>query len=91
MPLSGSGSAVPACRWRRRNRQGLSHQWQRVREALGLPDDVSLYAFRKLVALLLDDRGLSARVTADVLQHADPVTTQRKYMARARVHLTPRR
>ncbi|MGW4366677.1 site-specific integrase [Nocardia takedensis] len=76
----------PSTEWTLRDPVNVNHQWQRVREALGLPDDVSPYAFRKLVALLLDDRGLSARVTADVLQHADPAMTQRKYMARARVH-----
>ncbi|MFE5284670.1 hypothetical protein ACFRAQ_06820 [Nocardia sp. NPDC056611] len=38
------------------------------------------------MALLPDDAGLSARVVADVLQHADPAMTQRKYMARGKVH-----
>ncbi|WP_433679983.1 site-specific integrase [Nocardia sp. CA-119907] len=76
----------PSFDWTLRDPVNVNHQWQRVREALGLPDDVSPYAFRKLVAVLLDDEGLSARVTADVLQHADPAMTQRKYMARGRVH-----
>ncbi|MFG3618071.1 tyrosine recombinase XerC [Nocardia sp. NPDC047654] len=76
----------PSFEWTLRDPVNVNHQWQRVREALGLPDDLSPYAFRKLIALVLDDEGLSARVTADVLQHADPAMTQRKYMARGRVH-----
>lgn len=65
---------------------GSHNPWQRVRETLGLPDDVVPYSFRKLIAMILDNEGLWGRVTADVLQHADPAMTQRKYMARARVH-----
>ncbi|MEG8184290.1 tyrosine-type recombinase/integrase [Nocardia terpenica] len=76
----------PSFEWTLRDPVNVNHQWQRVREALGLPDDFSPYAFRKLVALLLDDAKLSARVTADVLQHADPAMTQRKYMRRGKVH-----
>jgi integrase len=50
-------------------------------------NDLTFHSFRKAVATILDDAVLSARVTADVLQHADPAMTQRKYMARSRVHL----
>ncbi|WP_433622921.1 hypothetical protein [Nocardia sp. CA-120079] len=39
-----------------------------------------------MIALMLDDAKLSARVTADVLQHADPAMPQRKYMRRGKVH-----
>ncbi|GAB4587890.1 site-specific integrase [Nocardia sp. IFM 10818] len=78
--------SFPSFEWTLRDPVNVNHQWQRVREALGLPDDVVPYSFRKFMALLLDDAGLSARVTADVLQHADPAMTQRKYMARGRVH-----
>ncbi|WP_244976185.1 site-specific integrase [Nocardia huaxiensis] len=76
----------PSFDWTLRDPVNVNHQWQRVREALGLPENLSPYTFRKFIALLLDDAGLSARVTADVLQHADPAMTQRKYMARGRVH-----
>jgi integrase len=58
------------------------HRWAR-HDAV---HDVTVYSFRKLVATVLDDAGLSARMTADVLQHADPAMTQRKYMARGRAH-----
>jgi integrase len=76
----------PSRTWGLRDPNNVQHEWQRVREALGLPDDVTVYSFRKLVATVLDDAGLSARMTADVLQHADPAMTQRKYMARGRAH-----
>src|SRR6185295_14963360 len=49
------------------------HRWAR-HDAV---HDVTVYSFRKLVATVLDDAGLSARMTADVLQHADPAMTQR--------------
>lgn len=62
----------PSFGWTLRDPVNVKHQWQRVREALELPDDLVPYSFRKFMALLLDDAGLSARVTADVLQYADP-------------------
>ncbi|MFD0362808.1 hypothetical protein ACFQZZ_15295 [Nocardia sp. GCM10030253] len=57
----------PSFDWTLRDPVNVNHQWQQVREALGLPDDVSPYAFRKLVAVLPDDQGSSARVTTDML------------------------
>ncbi|WP_338765876.1 tyrosine-type recombinase/integrase [Nocardia vulneris] len=66
--------------------QNVGHEWQRVRDARAIPDDVTAHSFRGAVATILDDAGLSARVTADVLGHADPAMTQRHYMARGRVH-----
>lgn len=41
-------------------------RWREVREALGVPD-VSSHSFRKSVAALIDDEGLSARLGADHL------------------------
>ncbi|MFE3796971.1 site-specific integrase [Nocardia tengchongensis] len=76
----------PSFEWTLRDPVNANHQWQRVREALELPDNLVPYTFRKFMAVVLDDAGLSARVVADVLQHADPAMTQRKYMARGRVH-----
>lgn len=72
--------------WTLRDPNNVQHQWQRVRNALGIPDDITAHSFRGAVATILDDAGLSARVTADVLGHADPSMTQRRYMARGRVH-----
>jgi site-specific recombinase XerD len=42
--------------------------------------------FRKTVATLIDDAGLSARVGADQLGHTKVSMTQDNYMARNRVH-----
>ena len=52
---------------------------------LGLPD-VSSHSFRKTVATLIDDSGLSARIGADQLGHAKVSMTQDVYMSRGRVH-----
>ncbi len=46
---------------------------------------VSFRTFRKTVATLLDDAGLSARQIADVLGHAHPSMTQDVYMGRGTV------
>ncbi|MEV0853386.1 MULTISPECIES: tyrosine-type recombinase/integrase [Nocardia] len=69
-----------------RDPQNVGHGWQRVREALGFAEDITPHSFRHAVATILDDAGLSARVTADVLGHVDPAMTQRHYMARGRPH-----
>ncbi|MFE3793373.1 site-specific integrase [Nocardia tengchongensis] len=76
----------PSTRWTMRDPDNVQDQWQRVRAALGIPDDITAHSFRGAVATILDDAGLSARVAADVLGHADPSMTQRRYMARGRVH-----
>ncbi|WP_431958264.1 site-specific integrase [Nocardia lijiangensis] len=76
----------PSAVWTLRDPQNVGHEWQRVRDALDIPDDVTAHSFRGAVATILDDAGLSARVTADVLGHVDPAMTQRRYMARGRVH-----
>jgi integrase len=60
-------------------------RWREVREALGVPDATS-HSFRKTVATLIDDEGLSARIGADHLGHSRISMTQDKYMARGRVH-----
>nr|WP_231608919.1 site-specific integrase [Mycobacterium shottsii] len=60
-------------------------RWREVREALGVPDATS-HSFRKTVATLIDDAGLSARIGADHLGHTRISMTQDRYMARGRVH-----
>ena len=60
-------------------------RWREVREALGVPDATS-HSFRKTVATLIDDEGLSARIGADHLGYSRISVTQDKYMARGRVH-----
>jgi integrase len=48
--------------------------------------DVSSHSFRKTVATLIDDSGLSARIGADHLGHAKVSMTQDRYMSRGRMH-----
>jgi integrase len=63
----------------------VGKQWREVREGLGLPD-VSSHSFRKTVATLIDDSGLSPRIGADQLGHARPSMTQDVYRSRGQVH-----
>ncbi|MDO0976016.1 site-specific integrase [Mycolicibacterium frederiksbergense] len=69
--------------WRDPNNFGKA--WRSVREALGVPE-VTSHSFRKTVATLIDDGGLSARIGADQLGHSKVSMTQDRYMARGRVH-----
>jgi integrase len=50
-------------------------RWREVRDHLGVPD-VTSHSFRKSVATLIDDEGLSARIGADHLGHARVSETQ---------------
>jgi integrase len=61
-------------------------RWREVRDDLGVPD-VTSHSFRKSLATLIDDEGLSARIGADHLGHARVSETQDTYMARGRVHM----
>ena len=56
-----------------------------MRESLGVPE-VTSHSFRKSVATLIDDAGLSARRGADQLGHAKVSMTQHRYMRRGKVH-----
>ncbi len=47
---------------------------------------VTAHSFRKTVATLIDDEGLSARIGADHLGHSKVSMTQDRYMSRSRVH-----
>lgn len=69
--------------WRDPN--NFAKQWRKVRDDLGVPE-VTSHSFRKTVADLVDDAGLSARVGADQLGHAKVSMTQDRYMTRGRVH-----
>lgn len=68
-----------------RDPDNFNGQWRRARESLGVPD-VTSHSFRKSLATLIDDEGLSARIGADHLGHAKVSMTQDTYMARGRVH-----
>ncbi len=69
--------------WRDPNNFGK--QWRAVRDDLGVPE-VTTHSFRKTMATLIDENGLSARVGADQLGHAKVSMTQDRYMTRGKVH-----
>lgn len=68
-----------------RDPNNLGKQWRKVRDQLGVPG-VTTHSFRKTLATLIDEEGLSARVGADHLGHAKVSMTQDRYMSRGRVH-----
>lgn len=68
-----------------RDPNNFGKQWRKVRDNLGVADSTS-HTFRKSVATLIDDEGLSARVGADHLGHRNISMTQDKYMTRGRQH-----
>jgi integrase len=68
-----------------RDPDNFGKQWRQAREDLGVPD-ITTHSFRKTVSTLIDDAGLSARIGADQLGHANVSMTQDRYMSRGRVH-----
>jgi integrase len=86
LPYFGQQSMVfPSTAGTWRDPDNFRARWREVREQLGVPDATS-HSFRKTVATLIDDEGLSARIGADHLGHSRVSMTQDKYMARGRVH-----
>lgn len=69
--------------WRDPN--NFAMRWRKVRDDLGVPE-VTSHSFRKTLADLLDDAGMSARIGADHLGHSKVSMTQDKYMTRGRMH-----
>lgn len=59
--------------------------WRTAREELGVPD-ATTHSFRKTVATLIDDEGLSARIGADHLGQSNVSMTQDRHMTRGRIH-----
>jgi integrase len=68
-----------------RDPDNFNKQWRKVRDDLGVPD-VTSHSFRKSMATMIDDAGLSARIGADQLGHAKVSMTQDRYMRRGKVH-----
>jgi integrase len=68
-----------------RDPNNFNTQWRHVRDGLGAAG-VTTHSFRKSLATLIDDEGLSARIGADQLGHTNVSMTQDKYMSRGRVH-----
>ncbi len=65
MPYYGEQTMIlssTACTWR--DTENFNTAWRTAREALGVPEPTS-HSFRKTVADLIDEEGLTARVGAD--------------------------
>ncbi|ODR10130.1 integrase [Mycobacterium sherrisii] len=86
LPYLGQQSVIfPSTNGTLRDPDNFAGQWRKTRDELGVPD-ISSHSFRKTVATLIDDAGLSARIGADHLGHAKVSMTQDRYMSRGRVH-----
>jgi integrase len=86
LPYLGQQAMVfPSASGTWRDPDNFRARWRAVRDALGVPDATS-HSFRKSIATLIDDEGLSARIGADHLGHTRISMTQDKYMARGRMH-----
>ena len=86
LPFVGEQAVIfPSSAGTLRDPENFAGQWRSARDELHVPD-VSSRSFRKTVATLIDDAGLSARIGADHLGHAKVSMTQDRYMARGRVH-----
>ena len=68
-----------------RDPHNFGKEWRTARQELGVAE-VTTHSFRKTVATLIDDEGLSARIGADHLGHTHVSMTQDRYMARGRIH-----
>jgi integrase len=83
-PFLGQQTVIfPSTSGTLRDPENFSGQWRAARDELSVPD-VSSHSFRKTVATLIDDEGLSARIGADHLGHAKVSMTQDRYMSRGR-------
>jgi integrase len=86
MPYFGQQAVIfPSTAGTLRDPNNFGKEWRKVREELGVPE-VTTHSFRKTVATLIDDEGLSARVGADHLGHSKVSMTQDRYMTRGRIH-----
>jgi integrase len=86
LPRFGEAEVVfPSTAGTLRDPNNFGKEWRNVREKLGVPE-VTTHSFRKTVATLIDDEGLSARIGADHLGHSKVSMTQDRYMSRGRVH-----
>ncbi|MCF3940908.1 tyrosine-type recombinase/integrase [Gordonia tangerina] len=68
-----------------RDPDNFNKQWRRARGLFDL-DQVTSHSWRKTLATVIDDAGLSARIGADQLGHARPSMTQDVYWKRGSVH-----
>ena len=82
---SEDGLIFPSSAGTLRDPDNLSGQFARVRGVLGF-EWVATHTFRRTVATLADQAGLSARVGADHLGHAKVSMTQDVYFGRGKTH-----
>jgi integrase len=80
--IAGHGSQTTTQRYLHPDRRSVTG----ARDSLSRHLGVSTHSFRKTVATLIDDEGLSARIGADHLGHAKVSMTQDRYMSRGRMH-----
>jgi integrase len=66
-----------------RDPDNFGGQWREARSELEVPD---VSTFRKTIATLIDDEGLSARIGADHLGHARVSMAQDRYMSCGHIH-----
>lgn len=86
LPYFGEQTVIfPSTAGTLRDPNNFGKEWRTVREELGVPE-VTTHSFRKTVATLIDDDGLSARIGADHLGHTHVSMTQDRYMTRGRIH-----
>lgn len=86
LPYFGEQEVIfPSTAGTLRDPNNFAKQWRTARDELNL-GEVTTHSFRKTVATLIDDEGLSARIGADQLGHSHVSMTQDRYMSRGRVH-----
>lgn len=83
--LGELGVIFPSTAGTLRDPNNFGKQWRKVRDDLGVPD-ATTHSFRKALATLIDEEGLSARVGADHLGHRHVSMTMDRYMSRGRTH-----
>jgi integrase len=86
LPYLGEQEVIfPSTAGTLRDPSNLAKEWRTVREELGVAD-ATTHSFRKTIATLIDDDGLSARIGADHLGHSHVSMTQDRYMTQGRIH-----
>ncbi len=86
LPYFGEQAVIfPSTAGTLRDPNNFAAEWRTVREQLGV-QGATTHSFRKTLATLIDDEGLSARIGADHLGHSHVSMTQDRYMSRGRIH-----
>lgn len=86
LPYVGEQAGVfPSTAGTLRDPNNFGKQRRAARKELGVPE-VTTHSFRKTIATLIDDDGLSARIGADHLGHTNVSMTRDRYMTRGRIH-----